>query len=232
MGDKMNMEQKLIDFLKQFLLIILYIFLSLFLETLFYKNIMSSNFLLSNLSFLAIELIILTVFIFIYRRKIVPDFTDFKKNYKTYLKENYKYWLYGLLVMLISNLIISSFAGMPSNEEANRELLSKYPIYMTISILFIGPITEELLTRAPLKDTFKNKNIYIILSGLIFGSLHLISSLESHNLIEILYIIPYGALGCSLAKIYANSNNIWTNISFHAIHNFISLTLILVGALL
>ena len=228
----MNIEKKLRDFFKQFLLIMLYIFLSLFLQVLFFKDIHNGNLILSNLCYITIELIILTIFIFIFRHLLIPQYYDFKKNYKTYLKDNYKYWLYGLLVMVISNLIISSFVGMPANEEANRALIKAYPIYMTLSILIAGPIIEEALTRIILKDTFKNKNIYIILSGLIFGSLHLISAIGTNNILEVLYIIPYSSLGFSFAKIHVNSNNIWTNISFHSIHNFITLVLIFIGGLL
>ncbi len=226
---KMNIGKIISDIVKQICLILLYFFLAVFLQVIFYNFLTSKNLVLANLSYILVELAIMTVFIIIYRRKIVPDFTDFKKNWQKYLKKYYSYWLIGLLIMIVSNIIISSFIGMPANEEANRELLKIYPAYIIISSIFIAPITEELMTRAPLKDTFKNPWIYIIISGLIFGSIHVMNVIESKNLLELLFIIPYGALGASFAKIYHDSNNIWVNITFHSLHNLIAILLILGG---
>ena len=96
--------------------------------------------------------------------------------------------------------------------------------------IIIGPITEEVMMRIILKEHF-SKISYILLSGLLFGLLHVVFSL-SNNLLELLYIIPYGALGCALASIYYKTDNIWTNITFHALHNTICILILLIGALL
>ncbi len=225
----MNISKIISDIVKQICLIFLYFFLAVFLQLIFYKFLISKNLVLANLSYILVELVIMTIFIVIFRHKIVPDFTDFKKNWRKYLKKYYPYWLIGLLVMIVSNVIISNFIGMPANEEANRELLKTYPAYIIITSILIAPVTEELMTRATLKDTFKNPWIYIFISGLIFGSIHVLNIIESKNILELLYIIPYGTLGASFAKIYHDSNNIWVNITFHSLHNLIAILLILGG---
>ena len=94
-------------------------------------------------------------------------------------------------------------------------------------MIIISPIVEELMTRTILKDAFKHQIVYILLSGLIFGSLHMISI--GNNFFQLLFVIPYSALGCAFAKIYADSNNIWTNIFFHSLHNLICILLIFIG---
>ena len=129
----MNISKILNNIIKQICLILLYFFLAVFLQVVFYKFLTASNLVLANLSYILIELLIMTIFIVIFRHQIVPDFADFKKNGKKYLKKYYPYWLVGLLIMIISNLIISKFIGMPANETANRQLLKMYPAYIIIT---------------------------------------------------------------------------------------------------
>ncbi len=223
----MKYISKIKDVGKELLLVVLYLFISIALQLIFYNFLTSKNFLLCNLSYLLMELIILIIFLFLFRRIIIPKFKDFKTNFKKYCSKYFLYWVIGVLIMIASTTVISFFAGMAENEELNRQFLTQIPIYSIFSIIISGPIVEELLTRVILKDTFKHQIIYIILSGLIFGSLHL---LNSESLLDLLYVIPYGALGCAFAKMYYDSNNIWVNITFHSFHNLICLLLILVGA--
>ena len=164
----------------------------------------------------------------IFRKTVIPDFFDFTKKKEKYINKYLKYWLIGLLIMVTSNGIINSFIGLPINEEGNREILFKLPYYSLVTMIIISPIIEELMTRVILKDAFKHHIIYVLLSGLIFGGLHMLSI--GNNLWQLLYIIPYGALGCAFAKMYDDSNNIWVNIFFHSLHNFVCILLIFIGS--
>lgn len=220
--------KKIKQFLSALFYLFLYFLLSIFMYSLTYTHINNTaNFALSNAAMIFADLTVLFIFIIIFRKNIVPDFDDFKKNYHDYLNKNYKYWLIGLLVMVISNLVISSLIqNMPTNEEVNRQILFTNPISSFVSMVFITPIIEELITRKTFKDVFENQYLYIIMSGLIFGSLHLLSAT---SFIEVLYIIPYSALGCAFSKIYYNTDNIWSNIFFHSLHNFMAIILIFIG---
>ena len=124
--------------------------------------------------------------------------------------------------MIISNVILSIFIGVPENEEAVQEIFNTAFIYYLTVALVVAPITEELLTRVILKDAFKHEKIYFLLSGFIFGFLHVLSPLIEGNILQLFFIIPYGSLGYYLAKIYKNTNNVWSNIFFHFLHNFIA----------
>jgi len=221
MKNNNNISNKFFLIIKQFLLIIFYMILILFLSELF-KNDLSN---LNQFCYILMDLIIVTIFIILFRKIIIPDFYDFKKNIKNYLTKYYIYWFIGLAIMVYSNLIISHFIGMPSNEEGNLLLIDKMPIYMIFATTIMAPINEELMTRVILKDISKKPYVYIILSGLIFGSLHL---LNMTNILEIFYVISYSALGSVFAYMYYKSNNIWINISFHAIHNSLALLLIFI----
>jgi len=220
---------KLKTFFMGLFFIFLYFFLSISMYLLLSKDIYNeSNLLLSSTANIFVELLILFIFIIIFRKKIVPDFYDFKKNYKRYISKNFIYWIIGLAIMIFTNIIIGYIVGdIPSNESLNRESLIASPLSTLVAVVITAPILEELITRKTFKDVFKNQYVYIIISGLIFGSLHL---LAAQSLIEALYVIPYSALGCALAKIYYNTDNIWTNIFFHSFHNLIAILLILAGA--
>ncbi len=218
------MKNKLLCLLKELALIIMYFALSFGLQLLFFNQLTSSNVVIANIFYLLIELIILIIFIFLFRHLLLKDFKDFLKNGKKYLADNFPFYLLGFILLILTNGIISSFIGVSINEELNEELLASYTFYSVITILFIGPLVEELLTRVILKKDF-HKYTYIFLSGFIFGLLHVIMNLDN-NLIELLYIIPYGIMGSTLALIYSNSNNVWTNITFHFIHNLFGLIVI------
>ena len=214
-------------FLKGILYILLYFIITIFIYSLFYTHIYGDNLILANLATILSDLIVLFIFIVVFRKTIVPDFHYFKNNFKMYIKNNYHYWLIGLAIMVITNTIIGLFiANLPTNEELNREILLSVPLSSIFAMVIAGPINEELLTRIIFKKTIKKEYLYIFISGFVFGSLHMLSAT---SLIELLYVIPYTALGCAFAKMYYKTDNIWPNIFFHSIHNLIAIILIFVG---
>lgn len=217
---------KIKAFIKQFFLIILYFLLTLIFVGMFYRGIKNDNLVISNLAYVLAELGMLIVFIFIFRKTLIPDYYDFKKDYKKYIESNFKYYLMGLAIMVISTQIITPFIGEADNQVIIENMANAYPFYIIITTIFIAPILEELLTRTAFKDVFKHPIFYYLLSALVFGSLHL--NYDNLNVLEALYIIPYGSLGFVFAKMYNDSNNIWTNIFFHSFHNLITVAMMFI----
>ncbi len=220
-SEKITFGNKIVAFLKQIGIIFLYLFLTIIFINIFRNGIKSDNLIIGNLGYTLAEIGVLIVFIIIFRKTLIPDFYDFKKNYKKYLNDNLKYYLIGLAVMIISTNLFAPFIGEANNEVVIESYSVNYPFYIIVTTLTVAPIVEELLTRTVLKDVFKNKIFYYIITSLIFGALHISNFASS----EVLYIISYGSLGFAFAKIYDNSNNIWTNISYHAIHNLIAVSI-------
>ena len=222
---KINKFINIKELLKGILIFILFYFSSLFQLipiTLFnIKKTTSNSIILSTFS----NICLLIIFIIIYRRELIKEFKLFKKNLLENLDTGIKYWLIGLLVMMISNIIITYILGLnqAQNEQAVQKMINKMPIMMLITAGFIAPITEEITFRKTFKNTFLNKYLFIILSGLVFGSMHVITSYS--NPLELLYIIPYGSLGMAFAAMYYKTNTIYTSISMHMLHNTI-LTLV------
>lgn len=210
-----------------FFLFIMYISLSLIIESRFKIVFNSSNKIIGNISLsLGNILILLLLSLF-----FVPELVEgFKKLNKKDVKTGYKNWLIGLAIMYASNIIIILInKNIASNESYNRELLFKMPLYAISTMVIIAPIIEELIFRLSIKDVFKNKWVYATVSGFIFGLMHMTTVT---NPLELLYIIPYGALGFMFAKTVFETDNIWCSIFTHMTHNGAIIALLYLSHLL
>lgn len=190
------------------------------------KNITGTeNVMLSTFS----NCILLIILFLIFRKDIIKEWKRFRKNFLENIDIGIKYWLAGLTIMMVSNIIITFVVnlGQAANEQAVQSMISSLPWLMLINAGIIAPCTEEIVFRKGFKKAFPNKWLFIILSGLIFGALHVITSMTSP--IELLYIIPYGALGAAFAYMYQKTDTIFTSIAMHMFHNT---TLILLSILL
>ena len=159
--------------------------------------------------------------IILYRKVIKKDLLDFKKNFGEYSDIAIKYWILGFLGMMVSNFIINIYSPveMAANEQGVREIIDAVPILSLFSICLFAPVAEELIFRKSFKDCFNNKWLFVLISGFAFGFLHVIGSFGS--LYELLYIVPYASLGIAFAMIYHKTNNIFSSIFVHCMHNTI-----------
>ena len=229
MKEKNHIKNIIKDIGKQLGLLAIYFVIIEIYASIFIGDLKSKNMVLFNLSNICFKMIILVVFVILLRKIIIPDFYDFKRNGKLYIKDSLKYWIYGLFVMTFSNAIIGIFIDTAANQDAVIKLFNQALVYYLIAVIIIAPITEELLTRSILKNTFYHPIIYYTISAFIFGLLHVLPEIANGNMIELLYIIPYGALGFFFAKMYHETDNIWTNIFFHFLHNLIATILVAIS---
>lgn len=169
----------------------------------------------------------------LYRKTINKNFKDFFSNFKDNIETSLKYYFIGLAIMVISNLIITIFfsGASANNEEAVRTLIEKYPLYMVFSVLIYAPFIEEIIFRKSIKDmitSYKSnsltKYLYILTSGLIFASLHVVGMAD--KAIDYIYIIPYLSLGITFAALYHKTDNIFSTICIHSLHNTVAVLLL------
>lgn len=178
-----------------------------------------------KISYLIIyEIMEICILLLIFSKQIITNFKDILKNHKMYFSKYFKYYLIGLAVMLISNFIIIFIldGGVADNEETIRNMFKISPLYIYFSSVIYAPIVEELTFRQALRNIVGKNFIFIILSGLIFGGLHL-SNITS--IVDLLYLIPYGSLGFVFAYILYKTDNIFISMGLHFMHNGILISL-------
>jgi len=180
------------------------------------------------------NLICFSILVLMYRKSIIAGIKDLKEKKAKPLLDGFNYWFIGLMVMVLSNTIISFFnnGATSTNEESIKVMLNSS--WLTIlSVAIIAPVIEELVFRKSFRDIFKNKWIYLITSGILFGALHVLLS-PINSFIDYLYLIPYCSMGLAFSYMYYKTDNIMTSIVMHVTHNTINAisTLILAGAII
>lgn len=183
------------------------------------------------------NIITLIIFILFFYKRLKKDFNDLKDMNRSKLKialdSSIRFWLVGLVIMLVSNFIIKKMGiSPPTNDENVKSILYASPIFGGISTMILAPFIEEVTFRLNFKDVIKNKTLFIILSGVIFGSIHILGSFN--DVYQLLYLIPYCSVGISLSYIYAYNDNIYTSYIIHVFHNLLTAftTFLLAGVIL
>lgn len=175
-----------------------------------------------------------TILVLMYRKDIINGVKDIIKKKGKPLLDGFNYWFIGLMIMVLSNTILSSISsiGTSSNEAQIRILLESSWVSI-LSIAIISPIIEELIWRQSIYDVCKNKWAYLFSSGIIFGALHVFTS-PITSIIDVLYLIPYCSMGIAFAYTQYKTKNIIPSITLHIIHNSLNVvsTLLFTGMII
>lgn len=164
------------------------------------------------------ELMVICIMLLLFNKKIKRDFKDILINHKEYYSKCIKYWLIGLVVMSISNSLALVVGGdIASNEESLRQLFKISPLYIYLSSTIYAPIVEELVFRQGIRNIFGRNYLFILVSGIVFGGLHVITGLNS--IVDLIYLIPYSSLGIAFAYMLYKTDNIFVSMGFHFMHN-------------
>ena len=155
-------------------------------------------------------------------------FKDELKNFK--FKSILKYipiYILGIFLMIILNYLMSKITNIAisKNETDIRNYIKVFPIPMAFSIVIYAPIVEELTFRKAFMNIFNKTYLFVLVSGTVFGLIHI----SSFSLDNFLMTIPYIIIGINFSYIYYKSNNIFTTITLHSIHNLILLTIQFIG---
>lgn len=220
-------NERYINIIKGISVILIFFIFSLFknlpLELLHinYENLTNT---LKEIYSISIEIIMISLIILLFKNQYKNALKDLKQNHLKYFKENFKYYLMGVIAMMSANYLITFLGGEMSNNETEiRNMFDSFPIYTYIASVFLAPILEESVFRLGFRNIFKNKLLFILTSGLIFASLHLLGSLN--NPLIFLHLIAYSGCGIAFAYIMAKTNNIFVSMGFHFMHNGILMSL-------
>lgn len=221
------------DKIKYILIFLSYFVYNLFISdflNIFNININKISYIQKNIFLFIIDMIYLIFIILIYKKYLRKEFITFKKNWKNLLIKYFPVYVMGIFLMAISNIILTKFTGinLSNNEETIRNLIKVFPIYITFSSVIYAPFVEELIFRKTIRNIIKDDTLFILLSGFIFGIIHVINS-DVNNINEILMGIPYIIMGIDFAYIFYKSKNIYTTITLHLSHNLILMIIQLIG---
>lgn len=135
----------------------------------------------------------------------------------------------GFIVLMAAKMIIGSFMTQQTANDAAIEKLFKISVNTSFMMVFMtaiaAPVVEELVFRGFLMDYFfTDQPIFaILLSGLIFGSIH-----ASTNFISwLMYVV----MGIILAATYNKEKNLAANISLHFLNNLLPSIVFLLSSL-
>lgn len=168
----------------------------------------------------------------LYKDKLIKDFKEYFKNFSVNFEGSFKYYFIGVLIMMATNMIIAIFfsGATANNEEAVRSLIDTAPLYMLFSVSIYAPFVEEIIFRHSIKDSIMcygnnklTRYLYIFISGFIFALMHILGQTTSY--LDYLYIIPYMSLGIAFSVLYSKTDNIFSSISMHALHNTFTIVL-------
>lgn len=178
------------------------------------------------------SLLLMGVLGYVYRKDLKADFLKFKKKPAEIIEMGIKYWVIGLGIMIVSNIIINFILkmGIAGNEEAVRNFIDEAPLFMIFNSVIYAPFTEELIFRKSIRDITSNKWVFAFISGLVFGMLHIMNYVNSY--IDLVFIIPYFALGFVFALLYDKTDNIYASMFIHALHNALACGLYIIGGII
>ena len=167
---------------------------------------------------LGYELVFILVLFIAHRKRFINDFKNYIMNFKDYVKKYFEYWALAFGLMIVSNFVIVTLFpdSVANNQENVNNIFGIAPVYMIISAVIFAPIVEETIFRLSIRNFIKNDKLFIFISGIIFGGLHV---LGSENLVNYIYIIPYSIPGFVFAYTLVKSKNIFVPMSLHFFHN-------------
>ena len=166
--------------------------------------------------------VILSLMIGVFYKQLIHDFKIFKSYFKEYFVLILKTWGKALVLIMITTIIIQiiTHTTQANNQIALQNLFNSNPVFIAILAMFYAPIAEELMFRGVFRKFIKNKKLFVIVSGVVFGLMHVID--DSKTLAEFSYVFVYSILGIYLAGIYAKTNNLCTNIFMDFMQNTLS----------
>ena len=143
----------------------------------------SDNLFLYSIIDLTASVVISTTAIILYRRNLGKDFKELIKD-----KSEIPTFFATVIAAYVGVLIIEIFCGQiveaigslfhVATEEAKNQtmvesIVQASPLIMAISTILFAPLEEELIFRCGIRNTIKNKGVFIAVSGLFFGLLHI-----------------------------------------------------------
>ena len=137
-----------------------------------------------------------------------------------------------LMMMALNGLIgYLILQALPETENPNNAAITGLVVtdfgVMKATLVFLGPLVEEMMFRAGIFGLFRKKNrtLAYAVSMLIFALYH-VFAYALHSPIYLLYLLQYLPAGWLLCRCYERTNSIWGSTFFHMMVNGIAVSTI------
>ena len=199
-----------------------WIWIIIFLVVYFSPGILRVVHIKSKSVFLTIEILyyvsaLLAAELVIYKERL--------KNFRCFKKRKDYYWVLielsficCFIIQLVLTFICRFFSTGVTENQAS---IARMPLMSQLILgIIYAPVVEEVLFRYVIRRMIRREGVYIIVSGIVFGMVHILSSIGNHSGIEIVaYAFPHIGVGLHLAYVYASTNSIETCIINHRLIN-------------
>ncbi|MCR5575384.1 MAG: CPBP family intramembrane metalloprotease [Oscillospiraceae bacterium] len=138
---------------------------------------------------------------------------------------------YGYLGMLLFNILIGMLiSDLTALENANNAGLHSLVDVsygpMKAALVYLAPLTEEMLFRAGLFGTLRKKNRLLAYAvSMLAFSLYHVWNYAAADPAYWIYLLQYLPAGWLLARCYERTNSIWGSVFFHMLTNALALEL-------
>lgn len=132
--------------------------------------------------------VVAIVLMYLYKGLMISDKEKIKEQGKQGIRKFFEMCLIGFLafmgVKLLAGMLESTVFEIfgleyetSDNQSLIEEMTGSAPLLMAISACIMAPINEELIYRGMIGKIIKNKKVFITVSGLIFGLVHVTGSI-------------------------------------------------------
>lgn len=201
------------------------------------SNMINAFYFMQSWNNLLSYVLIFIFVVFFGRGFIVEDFKKIKKKNKLNLLFCLGLALFGFGLLYGSSVLFSWLSSLVSNVTSSENqnsfvgmITNGYGPVVFISVVFLAPISEELVYRKSIFKFFKDKKLWYIpmlISGLVFALPHMLTTQESF-LVWVILFFSYFSSGIILALVYHFSDdNVIVSTICHMLNNLLAFLLII-----
>lgn len=157
---------------------------------------------------------------------------NFIANWQAVLVSSVKWYCLLWVVMIGMNLILISITHLNTSENqlVLMQQITQNPVKIILLSCVFAPFVEEVVFRGALYQSMTAKRgplLGLLISSVLFGLLHVFSSLLTGNWADCAYILIYGTMGIILCLASRNNKTLASSIMIHGMNNLYSVILML-----
>ena len=155
------------------------------------------------------------------------------KQWKDFISHRKEFIIYACVTGLVSIYIVNLIGGlismflsgesMSENQALINMISQSHPFIILVTSVFLAPIVEEIIFRGMIFGWLYEWNTWVahVVSGFLFGFVHIMIPVLQGNASEWLHIVSYFAMGIVLSVLYEKKNNIFVPMMTHAANNLV-----------